>query len=207
MSTHSDGSGRNKERTKQKLVEATIALVREEGFDRVGINAIAQRAGVSKILIYRYFDSLSGLFEAVADSIDPLQATRFHELMKNMGETSTVGAIMKQMILELHKGLKDDELTKQLLIWELSNQNEMTEALASARERMGLELTKRLTAQLDRGAGATEVDLNAILALVTAGVFYLTLRSDSVQDFNGIDIRSEGGWDRMAEALSRLFQN
>ena len=199
--------GRNKERTKQKLIEATISLVREEGFDRVGVNAIAERAGVSKILIYRYFENLSGLFEAVAESIDPLQSTRFHEVMAEMGKPNATGAIMKRMILELHRGLKDDELTKQLLIWELSNENEMTEALAAARERMGLELTQRLSAQLSKGRDENEVDLNAILALVTAGVFYLTLRSDSVQDFNGVDIRSDGGWDRIADAVSQLFRN
>jgi AcrR family transcriptional regulator len=233
MSTHSDGRqsdgtrpdgrddarGRNKERTKRKLIEATIALVREEGFERVGVNAIAERAGVSKVLIYRYFENLSGLFEAVADSIDPLQSTRFQELMAATGTTDVEGeadrfgssgdpgAMMKQMVFELHRGLKGDELTKQLLIWELSNRNELTEALSAARERMGLELTERLTTLLREGGYEPKADLNAVLALVTGGVFYLTLRSDSVQDFNGVDIRSDGGWARIADAVSNVFRS
>lgn len=36
-------------------------MIAEEGFEKVGINAIATRSGGSKILIYCYFGSLEGL--------------------------------------------------------------------------------------------------------------------------------------------------
>ncbi|MET9711126.1 TetR/AcrR family transcriptional regulator [Nocardiopsis alba] len=48
---------RRKERSRQAILEATRALVAEEGYDRVSIEAIASRAGVGKQTIYRRWPS------------------------------------------------------------------------------------------------------------------------------------------------------
>ena len=55
---------RNKEQTKQCLLDAVDSLVEESGYEALGINAVAAKAGVSKMLIYRYFGSLEGLIAA-----------------------------------------------------------------------------------------------------------------------------------------------
>ena len=55
---------RNKEQTKQCLLDAVDSLVEESGYEALGINAVAAKAGVSKMLIYRYFGSLKGLIAA-----------------------------------------------------------------------------------------------------------------------------------------------
>ena len=55
---------RNKEQTKQSLLDAVDSLVEESGYEALGINAVAAKAGVSKMLIYRYFGSLEGLIAA-----------------------------------------------------------------------------------------------------------------------------------------------
>ena len=52
---------RKREETKQKLVEALEEVVLRDGFEKLGINRIADEAGVGKDLIYRYFDGLPGL--------------------------------------------------------------------------------------------------------------------------------------------------
>ncbi len=52
---------RDKEATKQRLIDAVGKILAERGFQNIGVNAIAKEAGVDKVLIYRYFDSLEGL--------------------------------------------------------------------------------------------------------------------------------------------------
>ena len=44
--------------------------------------------------------------------------------------------------------------------------------------------------------------MHALFAIITGAVFYLTLRSDAVTEFNGVDIGSEAGWQRLANAVT-----
>lgn len=55
---------RDREATERRLVETIGEMIREGGFEKIGVNAVAERAGVSKILIYRYFGSVDGLVAA-----------------------------------------------------------------------------------------------------------------------------------------------
>jgi AcrR family transcriptional regulator len=203
MARSAAGSGRDKERTKQKLIDATIEIIREEGFDAVGVNAIAHRAEVSKILIYRYFGNVEGLFQAVAEQLDPLQAQAAEALIQRLPQGASPGSVLERMIVGLHMSLKNDPLTKQLVIWELTHQNEITTVLSEAREQVGVDLTKRFAALLD--AEGKDLDANALIALVYAGVIYLTLRSDTARWYNGVDIRSEEGWRRIARSVGALL--
>jgi AcrR family transcriptional regulator len=200
------GSGRrDREATKRRLVEAAVEILRGEGFGQLGVNAVAERAGVGKVLIYRYFGGLAGLLRAVADHLDPLQANAARRLVSVADPSSSPGQIMEDVVMEWHRALKGDELTKQLLIWELTQQNEVTEAMAAAREEVGLELTRRYTELLRSKGLSSDLDYHALFALVSAAVFYLTLRSDSVTMYNGIDIQSAEGWRRIAAALKTLL--
>ncbi|WP_309397631.1 TetR/AcrR family transcriptional regulator [Cerasicoccus maritimus] len=56
---------RNRQQTEKRIVDAAIGLLAEEGFQSFGVNAVAARAGVDKVLIYRYFSGLDGLLEFI----------------------------------------------------------------------------------------------------------------------------------------------
>ena len=45
---------RNRKATEQRLLSAIQELIEESGFEKLGINAVASKAGVSKMLIYRF---------------------------------------------------------------------------------------------------------------------------------------------------------
>ncbi len=59
---------RNRQQTEKRIVDAAIALLAEEGFAGFGVNAVAARAGVDKVLIYRYFSGLDGLLEFIGET-------------------------------------------------------------------------------------------------------------------------------------------
>src|SRR6266581_6307765 len=66
------GPGRPRsERAHEAILEATLDLLLEEGFTRMSIEAVAERAGVGKTTIYRRWPSKSDL---VIDAIGGLQA-------------------------------------------------------------------------------------------------------------------------------------
>jgi AcrR family transcriptional regulator len=54
------------DRTRAKLIEATLAVVAESGYARASTRAIAERAGVAEGTIYRHFPDKTALFFAAA---------------------------------------------------------------------------------------------------------------------------------------------
>ena len=61
-STTPGGSSR-REATRQKLYEAAVTLIAEQGFSATTVDEIAERAGVAKGTVYYNFASKSVLFE------------------------------------------------------------------------------------------------------------------------------------------------
>src|SRR5688500_6862132 len=50
--------------TRQRIVEAMVALHREVGPARTTISAIAERAGVERLTVYRHFADEAAMFQA-----------------------------------------------------------------------------------------------------------------------------------------------
>ena len=63
-------TNKNRELTELALLKAVDDLIEEDGFENLGINAVAAKAGLSKMLIYRYFESLDGLIVAYIERND-----------------------------------------------------------------------------------------------------------------------------------------
>ena len=82
------------------IIDATIALLVEEGFDRVSMEGVAARAGVGKATIYRRWPSKEALvIDAVARRSDPVPveatgsvADQLTTLLEGILTTSRTGA-------------------------------------------------------------------------------------------------------------------
>jgi AcrR family transcriptional regulator len=204
-------TARNRERTRRRLIDTTIELVREKGFRAIGINAIAHRAGLSKVLIYRYFGDLSGLLESVADVLDLTNTQMIQAALFSPDDEVPFRNRVRDALMSFHDRVSADTLAMELMVQELQEENELTRVLADARERQGLEATTRISqafgAQAQAPDNAPGVDMNALLALASAGIYYLSLRARTVKMYNGIDIQSRDGWYRMCDTLATLMDN
>lgn len=75
-SAASGGGGRGRrsaataDRTRQRLIDAALALFAERGFEGVSLRDIAVRAGTTHGLLRHHFGSKTGLWEAVVDEAD-----------------------------------------------------------------------------------------------------------------------------------------
>lgn len=56
-------------KSRQKIIEAAIVLFAEFGFTATPISKIAQKAGVSKGLIYNYFETKEDIVKGIIDSL------------------------------------------------------------------------------------------------------------------------------------------
>lgn len=58
---------RDRQQTCVKLLDAAVALLQAEGLGGLGVNALAARAGVDKVLIYRYFGGIDGILDELVE--------------------------------------------------------------------------------------------------------------------------------------------
>ena len=186
-----------RENTERQILQALEAQILETGMGGVGINAIAKRAGVSKELIYRYFDGMPGLMLAWMQEQDFW--TRNPGLLA-AGESSqrTPGELVLSMLRAQIDALAGNETLREVRRWELIERNEVSAPLAERRERAARGF-------IDRVDGlAPEADMPAMVSVMLADVLYLMLRAKTESHFLGVPLRTPEGWDRIGGALEHL---
>jgi len=60
---------RDAEATRSKILSSAMALFAQKGFDAVTVDEIGAECGVNKAMIFYYFKSKSGLYEAIMKSV------------------------------------------------------------------------------------------------------------------------------------------
>lgn len=91
---NSASSRLSKAQRRQQLLDTALAIVREEGADRLTLGRLAARAGVSKPIAYEHFGTRSGLLIELYKAIDSGQAQALRErllaLPRGLHETASV---------------------------------------------------------------------------------------------------------------------
>ena len=165
---------RNRLATMERILRAAGEIMGEAGLEQASINAIAQRAAVNKVLVYRYFGGWNGLIEAF------VQRGFFLSLLSERGQESLpmnppladrdqLWQITLNTVLE---ELRERPAARALLGWELANsQTELARRLAQLRNEAFGKAIAKLTPAGDADAAAT-------IALLWGGMVYLTLVSE-----------------------------
>lgn len=192
---------RDVEHTKERILAATGRLLARKGFSAVGVNAIAEAAGVGKPLIYRYFGGLEGLLGALGDSEEfwppPAELLEGTESIRG-GYAETVA----HGLLRLGAALRRRPKTLAILAWQLVESNALTRAVEGALARMGQAYFTRVRAA--RGAPPAGVDAAAINAVLIAGLFLLAMRAQRAGEFAGLSLRTPEDWLRVDSAVAHL---
>ncbi len=193
---------RNKHITRKRLISAVGSLLSKEGFKGLGINALAREAGVDKVLIYRYFGGLSGLIAAYGKEGDfwPSALELAGGDLHGFGKSS-LSEKLSVLGRTFTEALKKRPVTREIMIWEMIERNELTSELEAIRENSIVEFFQMFL--LDK---ETEYDLQAVLALIGAAISYLVLRSKNIDLYGGIDLSSDQGWQRLQNALDVVIR-
>lgn len=193
---------RDSEKTKAKIIRALGTILAHEGFAAVGVNAVAREAGVDKVLIYRYFDGLPGLLRAFFYQGD-YWPTIGELIGGNLTEIGRMDRreLSKAILLGHLRELRKRPITQEIMRWEQIERNKLTDELARLRETQGLEIMDLLPQKGD----AWGRDLNAVAALLTAGITYLILRAKTADEFNGVPLHTEEGRRRIEQAVTVLI--
>ncbi len=183
--------------TEQKILDAVEILLLEQGFPAVGINAIARQAGCDKVLIYRYFGGMDGLLQSFADRHD-LWWDVDEIIQENMDEITQLSLPQfLDLLLKRHiHALQQRPLTQEIMAWEMSASNALTQALNKIRTEQGMLLVKKLRLHFNQ----PNIDLGGILGIFGAAINYLVIRTRHSHS----EYEQEEWW-RLEQTISSLL--
>ena len=193
---------RDRETTRARLIEAVGTLLAREGFKGLGVNAVAREAGVDKVLIYRYFGGLPELIFAFG------REGNFWPSIKELagGDVVAFGQLpLAEQLSLLGKNfmaaIRTRPLTQEILAWEMIERNELTVELEAIRENTMMNFFEMFFHSANKGP-----DIAAMGAIIGAGISYLASRGRKIRFYNGIDLDSEAGWQRLEGAIDTMIQ-
>ncbi len=187
--------------TEKKILRAVGRILAGRGFRGFGVNAVAKEAGVDKVLIYRYFGGMPALLRAYARA-----GTYWPTIEEVTG--GDPGALARRpraeavstLLCNFAGAIRKRPVTLEILAWESIERNEMIKVLEKVRE----EFTRKLSGILVDAGAREEVDMAAVVALLSAGINYLAVRSRKVARYGDVGIRSEEGWGRIESAVRKI---
>lgn len=194
-----DKTKRNRAATMERIMNALEEVLTERGFEGVSIPEIAQKAAVSKVLIYRYFNSLEGLLAhyvklgRLVPHYTPAWLTQIQP-----EHTRDLAPLWSSQAIQLFRQFRASRPGRELLKATVQENNPVADAVSQAQDD---ELTQ-LVEQLSFVDGA---DYQATSAVVLGALSYFTIQAQLDRSVIGIDLRSETGWRRIEEAVKIIY--
>lgn len=198
-STPSGGSTR-REATRQKLYEAAVTLIAEQGFSATTVDEIAERAGVAKGTVYYNFASKSVLFEELLrHGVELLTASLREAAEQTDREGGTKVDALDAMIRAGLEFISRYPAFTQLYVAELWRTNRTWQStLMVVRQQAVAVVEDVLREAVAGGELSDEIDIQLTAAALVGMVLVAALDWQSFQP--------ERSLDDVHSALSRLLQ-
>ncbi|UOE47854.1 TetR/AcrR family transcriptional regulator [Mucilaginibacter sp. SMC90] len=187
-----------KEQSMCKLIDAVGIVIREKGYKGLTGTNIGKAAGLSKRLIYIYFESVEDLIEIYIRQKDYYAgaAIGFDTLQKSK-QNKSFSILIDLLTNQLDQFYKDDELQK-IILWQISERSKVMFEVCEERERLGTLFFKLADPEFKD----TSVDIRAITGLLVAGIYHMVLHAKSTDSlFCEIDINQPEGLNRIKKAI------
>lgn len=188
---------RDRERTKGKILKAVGEVIEQHGTEKVGVNLIARTAGVNKVLIYRYFNSVDGLMEEYVKSGEYTSTyeAEYIESIPNLLPDERSKALTSLMHTFMND-LRARKSTRDLLRWEIGTGKSM---LSDARNQVAKKILERIGDLPDYN------DTSALIAFLSAGIYFLAISADYREKMLDVDLHSDEGWKRIENIIERII--
>lgn len=198
------GEVNDRERSKQKLINAVGKVLKNKGYTGLTATNIAKAAGLSRRLITIYFDSVDDLVETYVKNKDYWTAASGNAgemIVENKGR-DTRKIIDHLLQNQLDYFYNNPEMQK-IILWEISKKTKIMYEVCNDRERLGSKVFELV----DRELAGKSIDVRAVSALLVAGVYYMVLHAKSTDTlFCEIDINQPEGMKRIKNAISLILE-
>ena len=186
---------RNKERTKTKILKAVGEIIEQAGIERVTIANVSRKAGVNKILLYRYFGNIGGLVKqyylgrltgpvAVSDTTETAKVPAQSELKP-----------LAQTLLDMLDDLNSDHAINSLFKLEFQTRQDFLPLALAEQVAQALGKAKRKAGNQDAGA---------LAALLCGALYFLTAIASHPYSLVGMDLQQEDSWRRIRQLVKDI---
>ena len=188
---------RDRQATIARILAAAEGIIARSGVAAVGVNAVAESAGVDKVLIYRYFGGRTQLLRALSR-----ERRLWPEIeLPPAHDSSSLGDDLAALLLATARALRAQPLARRAAAWQMTERDELARDAAAARDAHARAVAAALRA---RHRTPAFVDLEAIVALLFASITQLALHAGAGGTYAGLELRREEDWLRAERALTRL---
>lgn len=195
------GAVYNKERTKQKIIDAVGIVIKLKGFKGLNYSSVAKEAGVDRKLIYEYFTNLENLTTTY------LRRNDYRNIAGEYAVTNPLKEITAANAFEIAKAqfdyFENSAEMQQIVLWELNGPSESLNKVALQREVFDNKLFK-LT---DKHFKGSDVNFWAISGIILCSIYYMILYAHATgRNICEIDIRKKKGRETMLNAIKQITE-
>ena len=167
---------------REQLLDVTMAIVVEQGFHAVSIQAVARNAGISRPLVYEHFGDLDGLLEALVGRVT---SRALEQVSETTVEALSAGDPTEQLLDSLGKYLHAVEhhpSTWQLVLMPPEGAPELLrDSVARDRARILNKLTRAVGPGLTLAEGDPDPELTARILSALADEYARLLLTDPLR--------------------------
>lgn len=199
------GAINDKDRSKQKLIQAVGAVVKTKGYTGLTATNISKAAGLDRKLVTLYFGSVDNLIEIYVKSKDYWVAAsgEIGNITENNKETDTKQILENLLLNQLDYFYGNEEMQK-IVLWQISQRSQIMFQVCEERE----QLSSKFFALTDKELKVKDIDLRAIVSLLVSGIYYMVLHAKTTDSlFCEIDINKPEGMKRIKEAISLILES
>ncbi len=194
---------RDRKATEAAIVAAFEAVLLREGVQGLGINAVAQEAGVNKVLIYRYFHDFTGLARHWVnngsfwpDAIELIGGDP--EAFEKLELDERICVVLDNYI----GAIRARPLTVEILASEITKPNELTRTLVEGMVQFGKGVGDYIKQETDDRDRSDKIW--ALIYLVTAVTTFFAVRERYNPRFLGLDLSEDESWEFMRKAIAEM---
>jgi len=186
---------RSKADIEEAIHKAAVAQIKKKGFSLALVTDIVKKAKIEPIVFYNRYKNLDEFYSEFVKNYDRWLPDLINGAVRETGTEEEYTNILEKLMTSL---LSDDIMTE-LLRWEISEGNHITERTSHLRELHAMELHNKYSYLYNRD----DLDITAISALIVAGIYYFVLHKNRAS-ITGIDINTPEGKSRVHNAIRSL---
>lgn len=157
---------RDKETIENNILNATKSLIETNGFSKITTSAIIQKADILPAVFYYRYNDIEDLFDKFTRNYD-YWVNDVSKFDPNLPAYQN----WENVLINLIDAIDNDPIMKQLLLWELNEDNWITRRTSENRERF----TKELRGYFEEAFKDNDIDYSLTTSVIIGGIYYLTL--------------------------------